>query len=282
MPPARSGVAWPSLYVIGWGRLGSALGTQAKAAGVPLLGVETRDPARRRAARRALGGASAELAAADLVALAVPDGALAAVTGSLLPRLRAKQVVFHLGGSTDLAPLAALSTVGALAGSLHPFCSVASARSPLAGSTCALDGPPLARARLRRLALAVGLRPLARPPTDRIRYHLAAVFLVASAGVSALAAERLLRAIGASATEARGAIGAILRSVAFNLERDLSPAALTGPFVRGDLGRIERQLAALRDDPGAAALYRTLGTQSADLAPHLPAALRSAVKRLLT
>ncbi len=157
------------LFVIGWGRVGSALGTQAKTAGVKLIGVETRDPGRRRKAQRVLGKANRPLAEADLIALAVPDAAIAQVAAELAPRVRRGQVVFHLNGSIDLAPLAPLAEASALPGSLHPYCSVASAASPLRGCACAIDGGPKARAALRRLALAAGLSPSSASAPARSR-----------------------------------------------------------------------------------------------------------------
>jgi len=268
------------LFIIGWGRVGSALGTQARG-GVKLIGVETRDPGRRRAARRVLGKASAPIAKADLIALAVPDAAIARVASELVPRVKRGQVIFHLNGSIDLSPLAPLAAVGALPGSLHPYCSVASSDSPLRGCSCAIDGSPKARAALRRLANAVGLRPLSSPPHDRVRYHLSAVLTVAAAGVAAASSGRLLAAAGVKAPEARRALAAILRSVAFNLDQNAPGAALTGPFARGDLDRIRLQLAALATDPDAAALYRVIGRLSAHLAPSLSPESRASVEALL-
>jgi predicted short-subunit dehydrogenase-like oxidoreductase (DUF2520 family) len=221
------------------------------------------------------------IAEAELIALAVPDAAIAPVAAELASRVRRGQVVFHLNGSIDLSPLEPLARAGALPGSLHPYCSVATSDSPLRGCSCAIDGSPKARAALRRLAAAVGLLPLAKPPRDRARYHLSAVLTVSAAGVSAAAAQRLLESAGPTAPEARRALAAILKSVAFNLEHDSPGAALTGPFARGDLDRIRLQLAALASDPDAQALYRVIGRLSAHLAPSLSADRRAAVEALL-
>jgi predicted short-subunit dehydrogenase-like oxidoreductase (DUF2520 family) len=271
-----------SLFVIGWGRVGSALGTQAGAGGIRLVGVETRDRGRARRARREVGKDNVPIAKADLVALAVPDAAIAAVASRLAPRLRRGQLAFHLNGSVDLASLAPLAEAGALTGSLHPYCSVASTATPLRGAACAIEGGPRAREMLRRLARATGMRPLARPPRDRLRYHLSAVLTVAAAGVSAAASQRLLEAAGASPPEAQRAISAILHSVAFNLGQDSPGAALTGPFARGDLERIRVQLSALTADPDAADLYRVIGRLSAHLAPGLAPEQRAALEALLS
>ena len=270
-----------TLYVVGWGRVGSALATQAAAAGVRLAGVDTRDAKKRRAIRK-LVARPADVGTAQLVALAAPDGSVANVAAALAPRLKRGQVVFHCSGTLSLEPLAAIAASGALPASLHPYCSVASAATPLRDATCALDGTPKAVALLRRLAKAVGLRPLAKAPRDRVRYHLSAVLQVASAGVAAIAATEQLTAAGASPAEARRALAAILRSVAFNLERDNPAAALTGPFARGDLARIGLQLEALAGHPDALELYRAVGRYSAQLSPRLTAEQRNGVRSLLT
>ncbi len=270
------------LFIIGWGRVGSALGTQARAGGVRLIGVPRRATLAGGAqARRIVGKVNGPIASAGLIALAVPDAALASIARELAPRLKRGQVVFHLNGSMDLTPLGPLAAGGALPGSLHPYCSVSSSASPLSGCACAIEGGPKARAALRRLAAAVGLRPLAAAPRDRLRYHLSAVMTVAAAGVAAATSERLLKLAGFSAPESRHALAAILRTVAFNLEQSSAGVALTGPFARGDLDRIRLQLAALASDPDGALLYRTIGRLSVHLAPSLSAERKAAVEALL-
>jgi predicted short-subunit dehydrogenase-like oxidoreductase (DUF2520 family) len=193
---------------------------------------------------------------ADLVALAVPEGTLPHVAHELIPHLEAGTIVFHLGGSVGLSPLQELRDTGFDVGSLHPYCSVSDALTSLRGASCAIEGTPRARRELRRLADALGLRPLKRPPRDRPRYHLSAGLLIAAALSAASRSEEALVRSGLTREEARRTMAGFLRSIAANLER-LGPfASLSGPLARGERGRLSTHFALLKDDPGARRLYR--------------------------
>jgi predicted short-subunit dehydrogenase-like oxidoreductase (DUF2520 family) len=246
----------PSLYVLGWGRAGSALGLQARSAGYALAGGWSPKAHRRRASVRLRHGPLSARIDADLVALAVPESAMPALARALLGRLAPRAVVFHLAGSAGLSPLRPLADAGFAVGSLHPFCSIADAGTSLRGAACAIDGSPRARLELRRLALALGLRPLARAPQDRPRYHLSAALLVAASLAAARRSERLLLSSGLSPTEARRALAGLLRSIADNLERLGAAGALTGPLARGDRRLLRAHLALLDGDLPARRLYR--------------------------
>jgi predicted short-subunit dehydrogenase-like oxidoreductase (DUF2520 family) len=242
----RSRKSRPSLFILGRGRLGSALAAQARRAGYLVVGSWSR---------------SSPLALpkrihADLVALAVPEAALAEVARQLIPRLEAGTVVFHLGGSIDLSPLQELRHAGFEVGSLHPYCSVSDAVASLRGASCAIEGTLRARRDLRRLAKALGLRPLTPSPRDRPRYHLSAGLLIAATLGAASRSEEALVRSGLSRKEARRTMAGFLRSIAANLER-LGPfASLSGPLARGERRRLATHFALLKDDPGGRRLYR--------------------------
>ncbi len=283
------GSSAPSLFIVGWGRLGSAIGLSARDAGWRLSGAWNRSTTAAGRARRAGVAASrGDLPplAVDLALLAVPDAAIAAVAGRVagLPRRELPRVAAHLSGSLDLAPLAPLAEAGVAIGSLHPFCSVAGPRTILSGASCAIDGDPSARRLLRALARDLRLVPLRRPPRDRPRYHLAASSLASFTGALANRSEALLEASGVPPREARRALAALLRSVAANIEGAGAAGALTGPFARGDPEAVRRHLALLARDPPTLTLYRTLGRFTLDLAQRSdrgdPAG-REAIRRLL-
>jgi predicted short-subunit dehydrogenase-like oxidoreductase (DUF2520 family) len=252
----------PSLFIVGWGRVGAAMALQAK--GWRLAGSWSQTAAGVRRARaagikHALWGPTPPEIDADVALLTVPDAAVGAVASRVATSSNGPRVVAHTSGSLDLAPLAPLRKLGVAVGSLHPFCSIVGADTSLAGATCAIDGSPIARRLLLSLARALSLRPLRRPPKDRARYHLAASLLASSAGVLASQGESLLRRAGLTEREARAALSAILHSVAGNLGRTGASGVLTGPIVRGDAGVVARHLKLLRDDPRTLEIYRALG-----------------------
>ncbi|MHB1844212.1 MAG: DUF2520 domain-containing protein [Deltaproteobacteria bacterium] len=259
-----------TLFLLGWGRMGSAIALQARAAGWRILGVQSRSAASVQRARRSKLPASRALPraiSADLILLAVPDGAIADAAAALAERrLSPQAVVAHLSGVRGQEPLAPLAGRGLALGSLHPYASSAGPGSRLTGAACAIDGDPRAKRLLRRLARDLGLRPLTRAPRDRARYHLSAVLVASSAGALAGWAERLLRESGASAGEAERAVAGLLASVAENLRAHGARAALTGPFARGDPDTVARHLALLSKEPRGRTLYASLGRLALELA----------------
>ncbi len=262
MPSSKRAARKPTLFIVGWGRVGAAIALQAK--GWRIAGSWSRTAAgarRARAAgvRHAVWGPTPPEISADVALLTVPDAAVGA-TATLLARSPGRpRVVAHTSGSLELAPLAPLRKLGIAVGSLHPFCSIVGAETPLAGATCAIDGGVPARKLLLSLARSLSLRPLRHPPADRARYHLAASLLASSAGALAGQGASLLKRAGLSEPEARAALSAILHSVAGNLGRIGASDVLTGPIVRGDAAVVARHLALLRDDPRTLEIYRALG-----------------------
>ncbi len=246
-----------SLFVLGWGRLGSALGTQARASGYSFAGAwRSPTPRRGKSVARVTHGPLPRRIEADLVALAVPDKVIPGLARDLVGRLGPRTVAFHLAGSLGLAPLLPLAESGLDVGSLHPFRSVTGRDTALRGAACAIDGTPRAKRELRRLAVAIGLRPLGHLPADRPRYHLSAALVVAASLAAARSSERLLIANGLSPKEARGALAGLLRSIADNVERLGAVAALTGPLARGDRRQLRAHLALLAGDARSRGLYR--------------------------
>lgn len=180
----------------------------------------------------------------DLLVLAVPDAAVAAVAASVEP---AGAVVAHLSGSLGLAPLAGLPRTAVL----HPLVSLpdpdTGAARLAAGAWFGLsaDGDPLAT----QVVEALGGRPIVVAEADWATYHATAV--VASNHLVGLLGqvERLAAGIGAPVD----AYLELARGSLENVAAMGAAAALTGPVRRGDRATIERHLAAL--PPEEAALY---------------------------
>ena len=71
-------------------------------------------------------------------------------------------------------------------------------------------------------------------------------------------AEQLLGTMG-DADAVQAALGRLMQATVANLQEQGTPAALTGPLVRGDTGTIAAHLDALRDfDPAYAEVYAQL------------------------
>jgi predicted short-subunit dehydrogenase-like oxidoreductase (DUF2520 family) len=203
--------------VVGAGRMGSALATALRDAGLEVtgpLGRGERCPQR-----------------TDCVLLCVPDGEIGNVARDVPPGL----LVGHVSGATTLEPLAPHEAF-----SVHPLMTVPAtfegASAAVAGST------DRALATARSLAEALGMRPFEIADDDRAAYHAAAA--MASNYLVALedAAERLLATTGAT----RDLLVPLVRATVENWARD-GAQALTGPVARGDEETVARQRAAVAE-----------------------------------
>lgn len=197
----------------------------------------------------------------------VPDDRLEAIAATwaragLEARLPTPSVALHTSGLHDASAIGPLRDCGAAVGACHPLVAIASpGNGRFRGVTFGLDGDPEAVALASALVGLLGGRPCRIRPEARPLYHLGAVFgsnfLVACLSVAAE-----LLAGSAEALPDRDALAALLplaRSALDNLEREGLPDGMTGPFVRGDIGTVERHLLAL--DPVRRDLYRALGTE---------------------
>jgi predicted short-subunit dehydrogenase-like oxidoreductase (DUF2520 family) len=73
--------------------------------------------------------------------------------------------------------------------------------------------------------------------------------------VLAAAAEREMRCLGVDPGAAHGAVARLMRTSLDNVAALGPERAMTGPVSRGDVGTIERNLAALDEDPAVRDLY---------------------------
>lgn len=254
----------PSIFVVGFGRLGSALTGGLADAGWKVA-AHARS-ARRRARLRQLRIPSLPLARLgdfDLVFLAVPDGEVSAVARAAEPYLTRGQVLAHGAGALPLAPLDGARRRGAHAGSLHPVQALAG--GPLArGVTAAIDGDRVALRILSLAATDLGLLPVRVPEAGRLLYHAAATISANLCMALADMATEAWTASGAPPERALGALVPLLRGALENLAMKGLPGALTGPASRGDAEVVARQLGALRGD--IADVYRLLSRRLVDLA----------------
>src|SRR5689334_9583621 len=111
------------IAIVGAGTVGTAVAVRWREAGHTITAVAGRDATRERAARWLPGvgvvSASDAAADADVVALAVPDDALASVANSIAGSIGRGSWALHLSGALGLDVLAPLERVGARVLALH-------------------------------------------------------------------------------------------------------------------------------------------------------------------
>ena len=204
--------------IIGRGRMGEALTSALRAAGVMVRGPL---------------GRGADAAGAAVVLLCVPDREIAAASAALVPGA----IVGHVSASAGLSLLAPHERF-----TLHPLLSVVAGGAQFTGATCAVDGStPRALGTAGALSERLGMHARTVPAEQRALYHAAAS--MASNYLVALeaGAERLARMVGLE----RAALVPLVRAT-MEQWATLGPhAALTGPIARGDEETVRRQRGAV-------------------------------------
>jgi predicted short-subunit dehydrogenase-like oxidoreductase (DUF2520 family) len=248
--------------LIGAGNLGSALALALAARGAEVVALTARHPERAAALAASVPGsrvypdATAVAAAADLVALAVPDDAITALD-ALVP-WRPEQAVVHFSGARGKAALAYSAKRGAATAALHPLMifprpesDAAAALARFAGCTWALEASDsTVAARLEVLIAALNGRVVRLTGPDRVPYHLAAV--LASNYVVALvgSAVAIWEGFGVEPRAGLEALLPLLRATVDNLDTLGPSVALAGPVARGDLTTVAAHLEWLREHIG--------------------------------
>ncbi|MEV0327595.1 DUF2520 domain-containing protein [Micromonospora echinospora] len=261
--------------VIGAGRVGAVLGAALTAAGhrvVAAAGVSSASTAR---IARLLPDVprrpvlAVARAATDLLLVAVPDDALAAVVTGLAESgvLRLGQVVAHTSGAHGLGVLAAAAEVGARPLALHPamtFTGTPDDLDRLPGVSYGVTAPPELRALAARLVADLGGVPEWIAEPDRPLYHAALAH--GANHLVTLVNEAADRLRDAGVDEPARVLAPLLRAALENALR-LGDDALTGPVSRGDAGTVARHVDRLAATaPDSVGAYLALARRTADRA----------------
>jgi predicted short-subunit dehydrogenase-like oxidoreductase (DUF2520 family) len=234
--------------VVGSGRLGKALASALRQAGMEVDG-----PAGR-----------GEVPRGDAILLCVPDAEIAAAARTVAG---AAEFVGHTSGAT---PLAVLEPASAQAFGLHPLQTFAEGAGPedFRGAGCAVAGAtPEALELANSLARSLGMEPFEIDDDGRAAYHAAAS--IASNFLVTLqhAAEQVAAAAGLEPEQARALLAPLVEQTARNWAALGPERALTGPVARGDDDTVEAQRRAIaRATPHLVPLFDELVERTRDLA----------------
>ncbi|MDP9033845.1 MAG: DUF2520 domain-containing protein [Myxococcota bacterium] len=234
----RTKGAKPVVFVIGAGKVGTALVRSLRRAGVV---------ARLRPARSRLPSAIR----ADLIVLAVRDRELGRLARDLAERgiVPKNAAVVHVSGAVGADVLEPLRGACAGVGQMHPMIAFASLRfaPALAGGNVRVEGDRRAVALGKRVARLLGMTPRNLPGLDTVAYHAAAGLVANGAAALAALGAQLLHSAGVENEVTSELLGPLLRSVADNVAALGFPAALTGPVRRGDVRALEGHVEVLRN-----------------------------------
>ncbi len=267
----RTGVR---LGFIGAGTVGNALAVRLSRKGYPVVAVASRTKASAdRLAERVPGCAAYDskqeaAGAADLIFITTPDDAIAQVAAEL--QWRAGQSVAHCSGADSLESLEPARKSGACVGGFHPlqtFASVQHAIENLPGSTFALETEGELLDVFQQMAQDLEGNWIKLGAGDKVLYHAAAVVACNYLVTLVKLATDLWQVFQVDRPDAVRALMPLLRGTLNNVDNVGLPNCLTGPIARGDVGTINKHLAALEQSaPTLLSTYRELGLQTIPIA----------------
>ena len=238
--------------IVGAGFVGGSLAIAMSERGYGVTAVASRRVSSARSLAERIAGCRAyefaqEVAdASEVVFVTTPDDLIAPVVGAL--SWRSGQGVVHCSGAATLEVLEVAARQGALAGAFHPlqaFSSIEDGARSLPGTTFGIDGNEEMRTYLQEVALAVGGTAVFIKAEDKTLYHASGVLMGNLLTVLGAVAAQMWDHIGSTRAEGVTALAPMMRQVSRNLETSGIPGALAGPYVRGDLGTVQKHLTAL-------------------------------------
>lgn len=209
----------------------------------------------------------------NIIFLAVRDNAISEVVQELWKKCQSLKgmFIFHLSGSLTSEVLQPLKMLGAHVASFHPlqtFTKIQREENLFLGITAALEGDQQAVTVGKRIARALGAKPLQILSHNKVLYHTAGIF--ASNYLTTL-----LSVVHDIAVEAKIPTTKIwkmylplIQTTLANVVRTSPEKALTGPISRGDTATVNNHLRALskKNLKRFVPLYNALGIETARLA----------------
>ena len=259
---------------IGAGRVGGSLALAMSRAGYAVVAVSSRTLASRESFAARIEGCIAyphfqqTVDACDMLFVSTSDDAISPVVESV--NWREGQGVAHCSGAASLDVLEAAQAQGASPGAFHPmqaFSSVENGVLSIPGITFGIEGDAEMREFLAAIAADIGGNPVFLEAKDKALYHVSGVMmgnlLTCLVGISAEVWEHF----GYTRDDGVKALVPMMRAIAYNVETSGIPAAVAGPYPRGDLGTAIKHVEALQSDhPDLLPLYRELALASLHLA----------------
>src|SRR6266550_5948561 len=260
--------AKPQIAIVGPGRLGGALSLALTEAGYRVREVISRDaPSSQKRARdiaRKTRSLTSTLETADLksdlIWFCVPDREVARAARALSPAAEWKgKVAFHSSGALASDELNLLRRRGAVVASVHPMMTFVRGSVPsLKGVAFALEGDAKGIRLARKITRDLGGDAFSISKTSKLAYHAWGGFGSPLLVAMLVTAERVAKAAGLSAAQARKIMLPIVRQTLANYIALGPAAAFSGPIVRGDVSIVRKHMRKLRKIPRAKEVYVAL------------------------
>jgi len=278
----------PQIAIVGPGRLGGALSLALTEAGYRVSEVISHDtPSSEKRARdiaRKTRSFTTTLKTAnldsDLIWFCVPDREIARAARALIRSAEWKgKVAFHSSGALASDELNVLRRRGAAVASVHPMMTFVRGSIPsLKGVTFALEGDVKATRLARKITRDLGGNAFSISKTNKIAYHAWGGFSSPLLVALLVTAERVAKAAGLSAAQARKIMLPIVRQTLANYGALGPSGAFSGPIVRGDVSIVRKHVRTLRKIPRAEEVYVALARAALQ---YLPSRNRKKLGKLL-
>lgn len=262
------------IAVIAAGRLGSSLAIAMAKAGYNVAAVSSRQNAHREWVASRIENAvvveNAQTAAnaVSIVFITAPDAVIEDICSNT--DWRSHQAVIHCAGVLPLSVLDSARGAGAETAAFHPLQTFPSPDSSerLKDVSFATESPnPELLYWLKTLATNLGGSSFKIDSSQRAAYHASAVMACGLlAGLTGLAAE-MWEPLGIERADALRRLIPLLRATVDALDEKGLPAAITGPFVRGDVETIASHLeATTKNSPETGKAYAALALANLHIA----------------
>lgn len=252
--------------IVGAGKVGIAIASVLRAKGFEVAAIASRRQESLDKARRYVGDDTAYtcdirdvVEGSDIVGVTTQDREISNVAHEIAKQfenLKGK-VFFHTSGAHTAAELKPLDERGAYLGSLHPLQTFPDIESGIAGLSSTyifIEGDQAAVPSLETVASSLGHKVVRIESGHKVLYHLSAVFVCNLLCALLYQGEQIMEAIGIDLVP----FYPIIKTTLGNIETRGPLLSLTGPVVRGDIGTIVTHLAAMKEMPLAADVYREL------------------------
>lgn len=268
----------PSVAIIGCGTVGTAIGKLLARTGCRIRGVATRSLETAGRAAKIIGAERFSdcpwdvSRGADVVFITTPDDAIQSTCRAVAEHkgFEKNAVVIHCSGALSSDILASARDCGAVAATLHPLQSFASAdqaETLVPGAFCAVEGDEAALTVVRHLVKDLGGLLMEITAEAKTLYHAAAVAASNYLVTLIYVALELDGAAGIPPEVSFRALLPLIKGTLGNIGEKGTPEALTGPIARGDVETVAAHLKAIEMRvPRLLTIYRTLGLYTVDLA----------------
>ncbi len=259
---------------IGVGKVGTAFGVRLAEQGFPVVGAMDILPEEASRFSNSIPkcrvyDTAQELAdEMDFVFITTPDDVIGQVASQV--NWRPGQTVVHCSGANSTAVLNPAKQAGCHVGCMHPcntFASIQQSLENLPGSTFTLEAEEPVLTQLKAFAKSLKGSWMSLQEKDKALYHasvcIACNYMYTVVGMGT----ELFKHFDIPQRDATKAFMPILKGTINNIENVGFPGCLTGPIARGDVGTIQKHIAALEErEPAFVPLYKALGLQTIPMA----------------